>query len=143
MLRVVVDTNLWISFLIGRKLAVIKELFTRGDLQLLTSSEQLAELMDVASRFKFRRYFTQVQAEELLNLFYASSELVEVTERVHACRDADDDCLLDIAVGGHADILVTGDEDLLVLHPFRGVEILSHADFERRFASGQDSPSSS
>jgi len=53
--RVIVDTNLWISFLIGRKLSVLKELFIRGDLALLASHEQLAELGDVASRFKFRK----------------------------------------------------------------------------------------
>jgi putative PIN family toxin of toxin-antitoxin system len=132
--RVIVDTNLWISFLIGRKLSVLKELFTRGDLTLLTSYEQLAELGDVASRFKFRKYFTEAQAEELLNLLYASSELVEITERVHACRDDDDDYLLDIAVNGHADIIISGDADLLALHPFRGIDILTYADFERRIS---------
>lgn len=62
MLRVVVDTNLWISFLIGRRFSVLKEFFTRGDLTLLSSYTQLAELGDVASRLKFRRYFTEAQA---------------------------------------------------------------------------------
>lgn len=142
MLRVVVDTNLWISFLIGRRLSVLKELFARGDLQLLSSAEQLAELGEVASRFKFRKYFTEEQAEELLNLLYASSEIIEVREQIHACRDRDDDYLLEIAVNGRADILVTGDADLLILHPFRGVEILSHSDFEHRASRSPDSRSS-
>jgi putative PIN family toxin of toxin-antitoxin system len=140
MLRVVVDTNLWISFLIGRRLTVLKELFTRGDLRLLSSSAQLAELGDVASRPKFRMHFTEVQAEELMNLLYASSELVECTKKVKACRDEEDDFLLEIAVNGHDDILITGDADHLILHPFRGVEIMSHADFDRRIASNPDGP---
>jgi len=130
MLRVVVDTNLWISFLIGRRLSVIKELFTKGDLLLLSSYTQLAELGDVASRLKFRRYFTEAQAEELLNLLSAASELVE-----------NDDFLLEIAVNGSADIIITGDADLLALHPFRGVEILSFVDFERRVSSRSDASS--
>jgi hypothetical protein len=141
MLRVVVDTNLWISFLIGRRLSVIKELFTKGDLLLLSSYTQLAELGDVASRLKFRRYFTEAQAEELLNLLSAASELVEVSEHVHACRDENDDFLLEIAVNGSADIIITGDADLLALHPFRGVEILSFVDFERRVSSRSDASS--
>jgi uncharacterized protein len=132
MLRVVVDTNLWISFLIGRRLSVLKELFTRGEVALLSSYAQLAELGEVASRLKFRRYFSEAQAEELLNLLSATSELVETAEHVQACRDKDDDYLLEIAVNGLADIIITGDDDLLVLHPFRSIEILSFADFERR-----------
>jgi uncharacterized protein len=138
MLRVVVDTNLWISFLIGRRLSVLKELFSRGDLTLLSSYAQLAELGDVASRLKFRRYFSEAQAEELLNLLSAVSELIETTEPVQACRDEDDDYLLEIAVNGRADIIITGDDDLLVLHPFRDIEILSFADFERRVSSNRD-----
>jgi len=101
----------------------------------------LRVVVDVASRFKFRRYFSEAQAEELLNLLYASSEFVEVHEKVKACRDEDDDFLLEIAVNGRADILITGDADLLALHPFRGVEVLSHTDFERRVASSPNNPS--
>ncbi len=138
MLRVVVDTNLWISFLIGRRLSILKELFTRGDLTLLSSYAQLTELGEVASRLKFRRYFSEAQAEELLNLLSAASELVEVSEHVHACRDEDDDFILEIAMNGRADIIITGDADLLALHPFRGVEVLSFADFERRVSNSQD-----
>jgi uncharacterized protein len=132
--RVVVDTNLWISFLIGRKLAILTDLFKRSDIQILSSSEQLAELSDVSTRFNFRKYFTEVQADELVNLLYASAELVDIRERVRACRDENDDFLLDIAVNGHADIFITGDNDLLVLNPFRGIDIVTYIDFENRFS---------
>jgi hypothetical protein len=134
MLRVVVDTNLWISFLIGRKLAILTDLFKRSDIQILSSSEQPAELSDVSTRFNFRKYFTEVQADELVNLLYASAEFVDIRERVRACRDENDDFLLDIAVNGHADIFITGDNDLLVLNPFRVIDIVIYIDFENRYS---------
>jgi putative PIN family toxin of toxin-antitoxin system len=134
MLRVVVDTNLWISFLIGRKLAILTDLFKRSDIQILSSSEQPAELSDVSTRFNFRKYFTEVQADELVNLLYASAEFVDIRERVRACRDENDDFLLDIAVNGRADIFITGDNDLLVLNPFRVIDIVIYIDFENRYS---------
>ena len=78
MLRVVLDSNLWVSYLIGRRLAVLKELFSRGDVLVLTSDEQLVELNEVTARLKFRKYFSQEMAEESIAIFSASSELVEM-----------------------------------------------------------------
>ena len=57
------------------------------------------------------------------------AEEVAITESVGACRDPKDDKFLELAVSGRADYLVTGDLDLLVLDPFRGVRILTPADF--------------
>ena len=77
-MRVVLDSNLWVSYLIGRRLAVLKELFSRGDVLVLTSDEQLVELNEVTARLKFRKYFSQEMAEESIAIFSASSELVEM-----------------------------------------------------------------
>jgi predicted nucleic acid-binding protein len=55
--------------------------------------------------------------------------MVEVTESVHACRDPKDDRFLELAVSGHATCIVTGDDDLLSLHPFRGILLLSPRSF--------------
>lgn len=59
----------------------------------------------------------------------ASAELVAIAEPVVACRDPTDDKFLELAVNGHADLIVSGDADLLVLNPFRGIPILSAAAF--------------
>ena len=59
----------------------------------------------------------------------AAAELVEITERIAACRDPKDDKFLELAVNGHADVLITGDADLLALNPFRRVPIITPADF--------------
>jgi predicted nucleic acid-binding protein len=54
---------------------------------------------------------------------------VTITQRVIACRDATDDKFLELAVNGHADVIVSGDADLLVLNPFRGIPIVAPAAF--------------
>ena len=63
-----------------------------------------------------------------------ASEVVEVIDSVRACRDPKDDRILELAVNGNADCIVTGDGDLLVLNPFRGVAVMMPADFLRAFA---------
>ena len=64
----------------------------------------------------------------------ASAELVTITERIAACRDPSDDKFLELAVNGHADLIVSGDADLLALNPFRGVPIVPPATFVQRAA---------
>ena len=59
------------------------------------------------------------------------AELVEITETVAACRDPKDDQILELAISGNADCIVTGDDDLLTMNPFRGIAIIAPADFLR------------
>lgn len=59
----------------------------------------------------------------------AAAELVSITERIGACRDPKDDKFLELAVNGHADLIVSGDTDLLTLNPFRGIQIVTPATF--------------
>jgi predicted nucleic acid-binding protein len=56
---------------------------------------------------------------------FAKAEPVTIVERIAACRDPTDDMFLELAVNGRADMIVTGDLDLLVLHPFRGIPIIT------------------
>ena len=64
--------------------------------------------------------------------FVASSGMVEIAERIRACRDPDDDAILEVAVNGNAAAIITGDSDLLVMNPFRGIQVLTPADFVRQ-----------
>jgi len=59
----------------------------------------------------------------------AAAELVPIAERIAACRDPRDDKFLEPAVSGHADLIVTGDRDLLTLNPFRQIPIVTPAIF--------------
>lgn len=129
MIRAILDTNLWISYLISKRLSKVDELFERNDLVLLFSEELLEEFVEVAGRPKFRSYFPKEDIEELLSLFDELGEIIEMTSDVDICRDPKDNFLLALAKDGNADFLITGDEDLLAIEKFESTEILSFAEF--------------
>jgi putative PIN family toxin of toxin-antitoxin system len=128
--RYVFDTNVTISAALfeqsppGRALHAA---LSRGEL--LVSRASLAELAEVLGRKKFDRYLTREEREEFLVKLVREAVVVDITEEVRACRDAKDDKFLELAVCGGACCVVTGDVDLLALHPFRGIAILSAAQF--------------
>ncbi|MFQ5640976.1 MAG: putative toxin-antitoxin system toxin component, PIN family, partial [bacterium] len=87
------------------------------------------EINEVLSREKFSRYVTSEERELFLQWFIREVRLVEVTEKIQVCRDSKDDRFLELAVSGKASHLITGDEDLLALNPFRGIHILTPKEF--------------
>jgi putative PIN family toxin of toxin-antitoxin system len=130
-MRIILDTNLWISYLISKRLQSIDQLFVQSAVRLIFSRELLEEFITVSQRSKFSKYFNQTDIDNLLVLFESYGELVEVHSVVEVCRDAKDNFLLVLAKDGNADYLVTGDEDLLVLSYFTQTRIINYADFER------------
>jgi putative PIN family toxin of toxin-antitoxin system len=97
--------------------------------RVLLSSSTLEELAEVLQRPKLERYVTAAEREEFLVAFVERALLVEPTQEVRACRDAKDDKFLELAVSGSASYIVTGDDDLLVLHPFRNIAIVTPTEF--------------
>lgn len=127
--RVVIDTNLWISLLLTRNFAKLDELMSADRTILLISQELLEEIVEVAERPKFRKYFALFELTELLVNLKQNAEFVQVSSQVNSCRDDKDNFLLSLAVDGSATHLLTGDKDLLVLHPFGEIQILTIADY--------------
>jgi uncharacterized protein len=128
--RYVFDTNVTISAALFEQSPPGKALhaaLNRGEI--LISPASLAELGEVLGRKKFDRYLTAEEREAFLVKLVREATLVDITEEVRACRDAKDDKFLEVAVCGRASCVVTGDADLLALHPFRGIPILSPAQF--------------
>jgi putative PIN family toxin of toxin-antitoxin system len=129
--RVVIDTNIWISYLVGQTLSGLTDQILNERIIILYSEELLAELVEVLHRQKFKKYFTSENIQELISLIDAKFEHVEVTKHIKACRDEKDNFLLDLCISGNADYLVTGDADLLVLNPFLQTEIIDYRSFEK------------
>ncbi len=100
----------------------------------LASSETLTELADVLDRLKFDPYASIEERRTFLRLFARIAEQVAILRPIQACRDPRDDKFLALAVNGGADVIVTGDADLLVLDPFHAVRIMTPA----AFLSSQD-----
>ncbi len=128
--RFVFDTNVVISALL-LKHSVACQAFDRATQRgkLLISRVTVEELNDVLRRKGFERYITEEERMEFLSAFVRDGVLVEIVERVEACRDPKDNKFLELAVNGKATCIVSGDEDLLVLHPFRGIAIVSPRQF--------------
>lgn len=105
--RVVIDTNLWISFLLTRDFTKLDELISEG-LILLMSQELLEEIVEVAERPKFRKYFNLTDLADLLLNLEQKAELVIVRSEVRICRDEKDNFLLSLALDGAATHILTG-----------------------------------
>lgn len=123
--RYVFDTNVLISALLFTDSVPGRAVFAaieRGTL--LVSEETVGEVAEVLGRSKFDRYVTAEERGRFLAALLRQAELVEVEGEVRVCRDPKDDKFLSLAVAGSAAVIVSGDEDLLVLHPFRGIRVL-------------------
>jgi putative PIN family toxin of toxin-antitoxin system len=128
--RYVFDTNTMISAFLfeeGTTGRALKLALETG--QVLLSLELAEELAEVLHRKKFDRYLRQELREEFLAGIIRESTLVRVDVIIRECRDPRDDKFLELAVSGKASHLVTGDRDLLALHPFRGISILTPREF--------------
>ena len=128
-LRGVFDNNVLVSaaLLGGVPRKAFDKLLDNGTV--LVSIPVLLELADVLNREKFDKYVTHDERMRFMVSFLKVAEMIEISDTITVCRDPKDDKLLDLAISGNADFLVTGDKDLLVLHPFRRVEIITPREF--------------
>ncbi|MEM9895157.1 MAG: putative toxin-antitoxin system toxin component, PIN family [Bacteroidota bacterium] len=132
-MRFIFDTNILISRLLAAKSLPAKSLdigLSSGSV--LASDTTLYELADVLSRDKFDKYISINDRKQFLQYFLYVIEKVEIIRTVKKCRDPKDDKLLELALNGQADYLVTGDEDLLVLQEFHKTKIITPKEFIER-----------
>jgi uncharacterized protein len=136
--RIVVDTNA-----LGSRLLLpdsipgqaVRKAVEEGDI--LMSESTLFELADVLGREKFNAYVNIQDREEFLRMLGRIVEMNTILHAIHDCRDVRDNQILEVAVNGQAQVIVTGGEDLLVLNSFRGISIMRPADYLKW---GDDSP---
>lgn len=133
--KIILDTNLWISFLISGNFNEIDKLLEEKRITLIFSDELLKEFIDVIQRPKLKKYFSRQDIQQLLNTFDQFGKLVQVNSTVAICRDEKDNFLLNLALDGKADFLITGDKDLLVIGKIKKTVILTYRDFVERFES--------
>lgn len=131
--RVVIDTNVLISGLFSTTSTpakAVEKAVTKA--QLVATLETLGELIEKLHSPKFDRYVRRERRDALLERVASLVEIIEVLQSIRASRDPKDDKFLEAAVNGRADVIVTGDKDLLDLHPFRGIAIVTPADYVAR-----------
>ena len=131
-MRLVLDTNIFVSAVLKANSVpfhVVRWIDRHGGLLKSAVTEQ--EILAVLGRPHIAALTVTGLRDDLAKLL-ARSELVTIAEWIIACRDPKDDKFLELAVNGGADLIVTGDADLLVLNPFRGIPIITPAAFMRR-----------
>jgi len=129
--RLVLDTNIFISALIspGGIPDRILGAWKLGDVEIVTSREQLAELADVLSRERMRRWIERIDAGLLLAHIDTRAVIVEQIPMVGYSADPDDNVIIATAIAGSAELLVSGDKShLLSLGGVEGIPIVSPKD---------------
>jgi len=111
----------------------IKHALQNGNI--LFSLELVEEIDEVLSHAKFRKYITDEEREEFLDSFVGRGILIEVVDVVKECRDPKDDKILELSLSGKADLIISGDKDLLVLSPFHSIQIQSVEQFLKSVGS--------
>ena len=132
--RFVLDTSVLVSAVLiadSRPAEAFRKARDTGEI--LLSSAVAEELNEVLARDKFERYITSEDRERFLVALVQAARLIEGTERIVACRDPKDDKILELAVSGQATCIISSDNDLLALHPFREIPILSVEQFLATF----------
>ena len=130
LVRFVFDTNVIISALLfenSKPAQAFKYALANGEV--LLSLDLLEELNEVLGRKKLNRYVTNEEREEFLETLIERAVLIEIVDNVQECRDPKDDQVLELALNGEAQYIITGDRDLLVLNPFRNIRVIKVEDF--------------
>jgi putative PIN family toxin of toxin-antitoxin system len=136
-MKVIIDTNLWISFLIGKRLSVLKSLLTNSALTVFVCDKLLEEIRHISSKQKIRKYVDDDDVKDtfiIIDRFCKSAVIQQ--EVVSPVRDINDLYLLSLADAVQADYIITGDKDLLILQTHNQTKIVTYNDFAH-IAGGQ------
>lgn len=137
-MRTAVDTNILVRALLkpAGTVGLVLRRLRDGDYTLVYYAHLLEELVDVLARPRLREKYglQDADVETVLRLIVLRGEAVAPRRRIVICRDARDDKVLEAAVAGEVDAIVTADKDLLVLDPFEGIPIVGPAAFLGRLS---------
>ncbi|MEH2015352.1 putative toxin-antitoxin system toxin component, PIN family [Nostoc sp.] len=128
-IKIIIDTNLWISFLIGKELKQLQNLLLEETIQVVISEEIIEEIILVTQRPKLQKYFPPNKVDELIQILRTIGLFINITSEVSLCRDTKDNYLLALAKDSDANFLLTGDKDLLDIAKFESTEIVTYQEF--------------
>jgi len=129
--KIIIDTNIWISFLIGKSLRGLQNHIDSQSIKIITCKEQYYELSEVFKKPKIKKYFSKEQVEEFFELLDESSDCIELVTKSKICRDEKDNYLVSLAIDSQSNFLITGDQDLLELDRIGETLVVKFSDFEQ------------
>ena len=122
-LKLIIDTKLWVSFIISNKQSLLDPFLFNEEARLLFSTELITEIQETIKKPRLKKYFGTNALDEMLLAFEPFIDLIQVESIITVCRDPKDNFLFALAKDGKADYLLTGDKDLLVLTKFGKTKI--------------------
>lgn len=126
-MRILFDTNLWISFIIGRRLASLREVLYRHDVEVYVSEQELDEIRNVIERPKFDKLISQETRYYFFEMVYDVCLFTDITvNAISPIRDPKDLYLLSMAESVPVDYIVSGDSDLTDLGQHNGIPIIKY-----------------
>jgi len=129
-MKIVIDTNLWISFLIGKKLSGLKNLLSNPNFTIYVCTELIEEIKKAISKPKIQKYLSADDEKDILELIDVFCiHIILYKKATSPVRDAKDLFLLSLAETVQANYILTGDKDLLVLQTHNQTKIISYSDF--------------
>jgi uncharacterized protein len=131
--KIIIDTNIWISFLIGKDLHNLKDLIVKEKIRLITTDQLINEIKLVTGREKLKKYFSQDKVSDLISLLDILADKVKIKKIDKVCRDPKDDFLLALSKESNANYLLTGDKDLLEIKVYGRTKIVTAKQFSERF----------
>lgn len=133
--KVVIGTNIWVSMALGSR--VVSEqmafLLQGPSIDIVVSAELLEELTDTLAKPRLQKYLSHSRTQQLFELIWEKAKLTVVNSHEAFCRDKKDDSIINLAIDANASFIITGDQDLLVLHPIRHIAICTISDFLATF----------
>lgn len=129
-MKVLFDTNLWISFMIGKRLSSLADVLNRQDVEVYVSEQLLDEIRTVISRPKFDKLISKETRYYFFEMVYDVCHFTDITVQAESpIRDIKDLYLLSMAESVPVDYIVSGDKDLIDLGTHSGITIMNYADF--------------
>jgi putative PIN family toxin of toxin-antitoxin system len=128
--RYVFDTNVIISALLFEQSKPAQAFYAALDCgDILLSRPVLKELNEVLAREKLKPYLLFEERVQFITALVSEALFIDIKEKLRVCRDPKDDKFLELAVNGGATCIISGDDDLLVLNPFRNIPIIKPDEF--------------
>lgn len=128
--RIIIDTNLWVSFLLSKRFKFIDILLDSGKVELVFCNELLAEFIEVTNRPKLKKFFTAEDWTLISEIIERHAVFIPVISSITLCRDVKDNFLLSLVKDSKANYLLTGDKDLLVLKSFEETQIITITEYQ-------------
>ena len=129
----ILDSNIWISYIITKRLHRLVALVQGSQLIILTSKQLIEEIRGVLSRQKFKKYIKTADVNEVIAIHIKLCRMIEINEARNWLSDKKDNFLLNLYDQGNATILVSGDKELLREATELNYHVLSFKEFKLLF----------